>query len=198
MEGHKFRSGLTEVKGDGIHKCITMSKFCFDLLTSLRTSRAASSQLKMHAHGFKYNSYSNRQAQLSIQNFGNPTMIPATVHTQYWLSNLKYFLRFFPNSRSMCSFLSDVSSKSDDLLSFKMNNNIDKENFAFDVLDSAGSFWDSHFQEANIPWAIYPIPIFYLWLMNRCSSKKILEWPNGQGDLDEVVPGTLTGRINYL
>ena len=40
----------------------------------------------------------------------------------------------------MCSFLSDVSSKSDDLLSFKMNNNIDKENFAFDVLDSAGSF----------------------------------------------------------
>ena len=38
----------------------------------------------------------------------------------------------------MCSFLSDVSSKSDDLLSFKMNNNIDKENFAFDVLDSAG------------------------------------------------------------
>ena len=47
MDGHKFRSGLTEVKGDGIHKCITMSKFCFDLLTSLRTSRAASSQLKM-------------------------------------------------------------------------------------------------------------------------------------------------------
>ena len=46
MDGHKFRSGLTEVKGDGIHKCITMSKFCFDLLTSLRTSRAASLQLK--------------------------------------------------------------------------------------------------------------------------------------------------------
>ena len=47
MDGHKFRSGLTEVKGDGIHKCITMSKICFDLLTSVRTSRAASSQLKI-------------------------------------------------------------------------------------------------------------------------------------------------------
>ena len=49
MDGHKFRSGLTEVKGDGIHKCITMSKICFDLLTSVRTSRAASSQLKTEA-----------------------------------------------------------------------------------------------------------------------------------------------------
>ena len=46
MDGHKFRSGLTEVTGDGTYKCITMSKIGLKPLTSVRPSRAAPSQLK--------------------------------------------------------------------------------------------------------------------------------------------------------
>ena len=46
MDGHKFRSGLTEVNGDGTYKCITMSKISLKPLTSDRPSRAAPSQLK--------------------------------------------------------------------------------------------------------------------------------------------------------
>ena len=48
MDGHKFRSGLTEVTGDGTYKCITMNKISLKPLTSVRPSRAASLQLKIH------------------------------------------------------------------------------------------------------------------------------------------------------
>ena len=55
MDGHKFRSGLTEVTGDGTYKCITMSKISLQPLTSVRPSRAAPSQLKI-VDPFKWNS----------------------------------------------------------------------------------------------------------------------------------------------
>ena len=41
MDGCKFRSGLTEVTGDGIYKCITMNQISFDPLTDIWTYRAA-------------------------------------------------------------------------------------------------------------------------------------------------------------
>ena len=50
MDGHKFRSGLTEVNGDGTYKCITMSKISLKPLTSDRPSRAAPSQLKTYLY----------------------------------------------------------------------------------------------------------------------------------------------------
>ena len=45
MDGHKFRSGLTEVTGDGTY--ITMNEISLKPLISVRPSRAASSQLKI-------------------------------------------------------------------------------------------------------------------------------------------------------
>ena len=50
MEVYKFRSGLTEVTGDGTYICITMSQICFETLTNNSPSRAASSQLKTNFH----------------------------------------------------------------------------------------------------------------------------------------------------
>ena len=35
MDGRKFRSGLTEVSGDGIYKCITMNQISLDPLTDI-------------------------------------------------------------------------------------------------------------------------------------------------------------------
>ena len=55
MEGHKFRSGLTEVTGDGTYICITMSQICFETLTNNSPSRAASSQLKITLDTFERN-----------------------------------------------------------------------------------------------------------------------------------------------
>ena len=49
MDGHKFRSGLIEVTGEGTYKCITMIKISLlKPLTSVRPSRAAPLQLKKH------------------------------------------------------------------------------------------------------------------------------------------------------
>ena len=68
MEVYKFRSGLTEVTGDGTYICITMCQICFETLSYFRTSRAASSQLKITKH---YPVYFSHAITLSEHNHLN-------------------------------------------------------------------------------------------------------------------------------
>ena len=76
MDGHKFRSGLTEVTGDGTY--ITMNEISLKPLISVRPSRAASSQLKIDIFCIrmklqqKFKSFKQRHNNVFNKGFKSP------------------------------------------------------------------------------------------------------------------------------
>ena len=85
MEGHKFRSGLTEVTGDGTYICITMSQICFETLTNNSPSRAASSQLKTQKYTKNLSNLSNLYFKIFPGNlFRKIPILKTVIQDTFW------------------------------------------------------------------------------------------------------------------
>ena len=98
MDGHKFRSGLTEVTGDGTYKCITMSKISLQPLTSVRPSRAAPSQLKSKWRSLNHHMFTrHRSSTIKIMHLLTFYSVLHQIHQYPWSDSetdvrLGYFL----------------------------------------------------------------------------------------------------------